>query len=241
MSAVLPSDVWLSARRNADVAHGTSLSRTQLSRFTRRATAVLREGRLRDASFRPEFRVLLCETPRGRFSIGSSKSEVASVQGAPTTYSPNYWQYGLATVMFHSDRISGWSNAGSLKVSLPGAGTRPQDRFSVGASTSDVAAVQGVPTSYAANYWQYGLATVMFDGGRVSGWSNARSLKLSLPGAGTRPQGRISVGVSKADRGCCPGRAHLLLHQVLAVRVGDSNVRRRPRLRFVKCGERAEG
>src|SRR6202022_1087752 len=94
------------------------------------------------------------------FSVGASKSEVAAVQGVPSGYYPTYWSYGLATVPFAGDRVSGWANKNSvLRVSLPGANTRQQDTFSVGASKSDVAAVQGVPSGYYPTYWSYGLAT----------------------------------------------------------------------------------
>lgn len=56
---------------------------------------------------------------------------------------------------------------------LPGAGSRAGGSFSVGSSKVDVAATQGAPSGYYPSYWQYGLATVFFDGDRVSGWSNA--------------------------------------------------------------------
>jgi hypothetical protein len=107
------------------------------------------------------------------FMVGSTKAEVAAVQGVPTSYYPGYWQYGLATVNFEGDRVSGWSNAAALRLSLPGAGTQPQGRFGVGASKDEVASVQGIPSSYYPSYWQYGLATVNFEGNHVSGWSNA--------------------------------------------------------------------
>jgi hypothetical protein len=126
---------------------------------------------------------------------------VAAVQGVPSGYYPTYWSYGLATVTFVGDRVSGWANANSvLRVSLPGAASRLQETFTVGASKSDVAAVQGVPSGYYPTYWSYGLATVTFVGDRVSGWANANSvLRVSLPGAGIRPQDSFSVGASKSD------------------------------------------
>jgi hypothetical protein len=112
--------------------------------------------------------------PQDTFSIGASRSDVAAVQGVPSGYYPTYWRYGLATVDFAGDRVSGWANAGSvLRLFLPGAGTRQQDRFSMGASRSDVAAVQGVPSGYYPTYWRYGLATVDFEGDRVKSWTNS--------------------------------------------------------------------
>jgi hypothetical protein len=51
--------------------------------------------------------------------------------------------------------------------------TRQQDRFSLGVTRSEVAAVQGVPSGYYPTYWRYGLATVDFDGDRVKSWTNS--------------------------------------------------------------------
>jgi len=83
-------------------------------------------------------------------------------------------RWGCGRAVFTGDHVSGWANADSvLKLSLPGAGTQPQGKLSVGSTKSDVAAIQGVPTGYYPTYWRYGLATVDFDGERVKGWSNA--------------------------------------------------------------------
>jgi hypothetical protein len=107
------------------------------------------------------------------FSVNSSRADVAAVQGVPSGFHAAYWNYGLATVEFTGDRVTGWSNIGGvLRVSLEGAGTRANGTFAVGSSKSDVAAVQGVPTGYHPSYWNYGLATVEFDGDRVKSWSN---------------------------------------------------------------------
>jgi hypothetical protein len=120
-------------------------------------------------------------SPEKLFTVNSSMAEVAAVQGVPSGYYPTYWSYGLATVSFAGDRVSGWANTNSvLRVSLPGANTRQQDTFSVGASKSDVAAVQGVPSGYYPTYWAYGLATISFAGDRVSGWANSgNTLKVT--------------------------------------------------------------
>ena len=47
-------------------------------------------------------------------SVGSTKSDVAAVQGVPTGYHPSYWNYGLATVEFDGDRVKSWSNIGNV-------------------------------------------------------------------------------------------------------------------------------
>jgi hypothetical protein len=109
----------------------------------------------------------------GSFSVNSSRADVAAVQGVPSGYHASYWNYRFATIDFTDDRVTGWSNIGGiLRVSYRGAGTRLGGTFSVGSTKADVAAVQGVPTGYHQSYWNYGLATVGFDGDHVKGWSN---------------------------------------------------------------------
>src|SRR5262249_29303728 len=107
------------------------------------------------------------------FTIGATSQKVEYIQGTPSARYPSFWTYGLATVELENGRVVGWSNIGNeLQVSLQGAGTKPGGSFTVNSSRADVASVQGVPTGHHRNYWNYGLATVEFDGDHVSGWTS---------------------------------------------------------------------
>lgn len=45
------------------------------------------------------------------FTIGSTKAEVRSIQGAPIVETENLWDYGLAKVYFRDDRVIDWESS----------------------------------------------------------------------------------------------------------------------------------
>ena len=60
-----------------------------------------------------------------QFTIGSTKSEVATVMGTPTQLhnfgSAEIWSYGLSSITFRDGAVSEWDNFGNLRVVYPGA------------------------------------------------------------------------------------------------------------------------
>jgi hypothetical protein len=112
------------------------------------------------------------------FTIGSTKKEVLAVQGIPTAYSPDTFEYGRSKVFFVGDKVVGWEDAPlwiHLNVQLrPG---HPVDErmhyFTIGSTRDEVLAVQGTPTGFAYNTYEYGTSKVHFRDGRVASWENA--------------------------------------------------------------------
>lgn len=106
------------------------------------------------------------------FSLGSTKDEVLAVQGTPTRIINQTWYYGFSEVRFREARVVAFDNFfGNLKIRmLPSfiddiAANRQS--FSIGASTNEVLAVQGTPTSVQGSMWFYGLSNILFRNGRV--------------------------------------------------------------------------
>ena len=111
------------------------------------------------------------------FTIGSTKKEVLAVQGIPTAYSPDTFEYGRSKVFFVCEKVVGWEDAPlwiHLKVQLrPGhAVDGRMHYFTIGSSRDEVLAVQGTPTGFSYNTFEYGTSKVHFRGGRVASWEN---------------------------------------------------------------------
>ncbi|MFY9745366.1 MAG: J domain-containing protein [Acidobacteriaceae bacterium] len=112
------------------------------------------------------------------FTIGSTKNEVLAVQGVPTAYSPDTFEYGRSKVFFVGDKVVGWEDAPlwiHLNVRL-----RPchavdggMHYFTIGSTRDEVLAVQGTPTGFSHNTFEYGTSKVHFRDGRVSSWDNS--------------------------------------------------------------------
>jgi hypothetical protein len=122
------------------------------------------------------------------FTIGSTKKEVLTVQGIPTAYSPDTFEYGRSRVFFVGEKVVGWEDAPlwiHLNVQLrPGhAVVGGMHYFSLGSTRDVVLAVQGTPTGFSHNTFEYGTSKVHFRDGRVSSWENSPAwipLKVQL-------------------------------------------------------------
>jgi DnaJ domain len=112
------------------------------------------------------------------FTIGSTRKDVQAVQGIPTAYSSDTFEYGASKVFFVGDKVVGWENAPiwvHLKVQL-----RPAQAvdgtlhcFAKGSTKDEVLAIQGTPTGFSYNTFEYGTSRVHFKDGRVISWENA--------------------------------------------------------------------
>jgi outer membrane protein assembly factor BamE (lipoprotein component of BamABCDE complex) len=111
------------------------------------------------------------------FTIGSTRKDVQAVQGIPTAYSPDTFEYGASKVFFVADKVVGWENAPlwvHLNVQLRPAhsvdGT--MHYFAKGSTKDEVLAIQGTPTGFSFNTFEYGTSRVHFKDGRVTSWEN---------------------------------------------------------------------
>jgi len=118
------------------------------------------------------------ETCLEYFTIGSTRTDVLAVQGIPTGYSPDTFEYGASKVFFVGDKVVGWENAPvwvHLKVQLLPA--HPVDGkmhyISKGSTKDEVLAIQGTPTGFSYNAFEYGTSKVHFKDGRVTSWDSA--------------------------------------------------------------------
>jgi hypothetical protein len=122
------------------------------------------------------------------FTVGSTKKEVLAAQGIPTAYSPDTFEYGRSKVFFVGEKVVGWEDAPlwiHLNVQLrPGhAVDGSMHYFAVGSTRDEVLAVQGTPTGFSYNTYEYGTSKVHFRDGRVSSWENTPAwspLKVQL-------------------------------------------------------------
>ena len=117
------------------------------------------------------------------FTVGSTKDEVLAVQGTPDSLTDSSFSYKYATVHFQDGKVSSWSNIGGiLKVQLsPASAVAANSRFTMGSTKDEVLAVQGTPDSLTESSFTYGYATVRFQRGKVSSWSNiGGTLKVQL-------------------------------------------------------------
>lgn len=125
------------------------------------------------------------------FNLGSSKADVQAAQGYPSAVHGNSWAYGTSTVYFVGDRVVGWKGTldSPLKIRMEAAQPerRANEYFAIGATASEVAAIQGVPTEVRGDVWAYGPSEVYFRAGRVVGWKNSPQHPLNVHGGATPP------------------------------------------------------
>ena len=110
------------------------------------------------------------------FTVGSTREQVAAVQGTPSQVSRERWSYGFSTVEFEKGKVVRWysSNVEPLRVKMTPS-TEPTDNefFTIGSSKDEVLALQGTPTRLSDKRWGYGFSYVNFEKGKVTGWYNS--------------------------------------------------------------------
>lgn len=117
-------------------------------------------------------------------TLGSTTAEVERIQGSPSVRGQTAWHYGNSRVYFREGRVAGWHVAKGwpLKVRLKPSAAVRADRFQVGSTKDEVAAVQGTPGALRDDVWHYGASKVYFRGDRVVAWSNASAYPLKVQG-----------------------------------------------------------
>ena len=125
------------------------------------------------------------------FSLAASKAEAQAARGYTAVAVGNSRVYGPSSVYSLGARVLGWQGMPSFPVQVRNetakTGARGRDYFAVGATASEVAAVQGVPAEVRGNVWAYGPSEVYFRADRVVGWKNAAQRPLKVHGAPIAP------------------------------------------------------
>jgi curved DNA-binding protein CbpA len=107
---------------------------------------------------------------------GLTPSEVLSVLGNPTSSSGEKVFYDGTEIDFRNGHVAGWKvdPKNPIRVKLwPDQALTPGLRaFALGSSKSDVIALQGTPTLFSENEFDYGSSAVYFKNDRVVGWKD---------------------------------------------------------------------
>ena len=141
-------------------------------------TAGLHSSSSQPASGRP--------APRKVYSyitVGSTRAEVLDQVGAPTGSTDAKLVYGQSELYFKNDAVTGWKidAANPIRVKLwPESAVDPAlTSFTVGSTRDVVLVVQGTPTAFSDDKFEYGTSEVYFQNHRVVRWkSDAASVQL---------------------------------------------------------------
>ncbi len=110
-------------------------------------------------------------------TLGSTKEEVLEQQGTPTAFSENKLVYGHSELYFNNNSVVGWridpvSSPIRVKLWPESPVDTSLDSFTVGSSKDVVLVVQGTPTAFSEDKFEYGGSEVYFQNNRVVRWKN---------------------------------------------------------------------
>jgi hypothetical protein len=109
-------------------------------------------------------------------TVGSTRDEVIEQQGPPTASSENELEYGSSKLILKDGSVVGWKidPRSPIRVKLwPESSVDPGlDSFTVGSSKDDVLVVQGTPTAFTQDEFEYGGSIVYFQNNRVVNWKS---------------------------------------------------------------------
>jgi hypothetical protein len=107
-------------------------------------------------------------------TVGTTKAEVLAEEGTAASASEDKLVYGASELYFKDDRVTGWriDPARPIRVKLwPRAYVNPRlARYSIGSTKDEVLAVQGTPTAFTDDKFEYGKSEVTFVNDRVVSW-----------------------------------------------------------------------
>ena len=110
-------------------------------------------------------------------TVGSTRDEVLAQQGTPTASSEDKLVYGTSELYLKDGRVVGWRIdpfSSPIRVKLwPQSPVDPdQEFFTVNSSKDEVLVVQGTPTKFSEDKFEYGDSVVNFRNNRVVNWKN---------------------------------------------------------------------
>jgi hypothetical protein len=110
-------------------------------------------------------------------TIGSTKDEVLALQGPPTASSDDKLVYGRSELYLKDGSVIGWkidfvSDPIRVKLWPEHSVDTSQDYFTVDSTKDDVLVVQGTPTAFSNDKFEYGGSEVYFHNNRVVRWKD---------------------------------------------------------------------
>jgi hypothetical protein len=110
-------------------------------------------------------------------TVGSTREEVLAQEGTPTASSEDKLVYGKSELYLKDGAVVGWRIdpfSSPIRVKLwPEAPVDPGlEFFSYGSTKDSVLAVQGTPTAFSEDKFEYGGSVVYFQNNRVVSWKN---------------------------------------------------------------------
>jgi hypothetical protein len=108
-------------------------------------------------------------------TVGSTRDEVLEQQGTPTASSDDKLVYGNSELYFKNGSVVGWRIdpvASPIRVKLwPTSAVDPGlASYTVGSSKDVVLTVQGTPTAFTGDKFEYGKSVVNFHNNKVVSW-----------------------------------------------------------------------
>jgi len=108
-------------------------------------------------------------------TIGSTREEVLAQQGPPTSSSEDKLVYGKSELYLKDGAVVGWRidpDSSPIRVKLwPHSSVDPdQKAYAVGSSKDEVLVIQGTPTAFTEDTFEYGRSIVYFQNNRVIRW-----------------------------------------------------------------------
>jgi curved DNA-binding protein CbpA len=109
-------------------------------------------------------------------TVGLTRDEVISARGEPTSSTNDKLMYGRSELDLKDGRVVGWKVDPRSPVRVKLWPDGPVDTslrfFTVGSTKDEVLAVQGTPTSFAQDRFDYGSSTVYFRDNLVMVWKD---------------------------------------------------------------------
>jgi len=109
-------------------------------------------------------------------TLGLTRDEVISAQGEPTSSTNDKLMYNASELDLKDGKVVGWKidPRSPLRVKLwPEGPVETSLRvFTVGSTRDEVLVVEGTPTSFSQDRFDYGSSVVYFRDGRVVAWKN---------------------------------------------------------------------
>jgi hypothetical protein len=110
-------------------------------------------------------------------TVGSTRDEAIALLGQPSAASDEKLVFGRSELYLKDNTVTGWridSVASPLRVKLwPQSAVDPDlDFFTLNSTKDEVLAVQGTPTAFSQNSFEYGASIVYFSNNRVVNWKN---------------------------------------------------------------------